>query len=97
MRTNYGGIDIDHDVFKVGASAMAAKSRSQTPSLDRREKRTKTLFQLPKKVGRSRHGEPVRANQSTASLNKPVIRTGPAGIAALARQMRLHPRPLMIF
>ena len=25
------------------------------------------------------------------------IRTGPAGIAALARQMRLHPRPLMIF
>src|SRR5271167_615199 len=50
-------------------TTMAVKSRSQTPSLDQREKRTKTLFQLPKTSGRSRHGEPVRANQSTASTN----------------------------
>ena len=43
--------------------------RSVLPSFDQREKRTKTLFQMPKKGGRSRYGGSVRANQSTASIN----------------------------
>ena len=56
---------------------MAAKSRSQTPSFDPREKRTKTLFQLPKEAGRSRQGEPVRAGAGQPEYRfhkQPVIR-----------------------
>ena len=49
---------------------MAANNRSHTPLLDHREKRTNTLFALPKTLGRSRHGDPVRASQRTASNHR---------------------------
>src|SRR5437588_3270924 len=54
---------------KSGFSTNALKIRSQTPFLAQRRKRWKTLFQLPNSAGRSRHGAPARAIQSTASTN----------------------------
>ena len=55
---------------KSGSPAIAVNSRSPTPSLDPREKRTNTLFQLPEQGGRSRQGTPVLASQGIASANR---------------------------
>jgi hypothetical protein len=64
---------------------MAANNRSHTPLLDHREKRTNTLFALPKTPGRSRHGDPVRASQRTASTNRRLSVPLRPGSPALAR------------
>nr|AAX11188.1 putative axonemal protein [Magnetospirillum gryphiswaldense]CAJ30082.1 hypothetical protein mgI439 [Magnetospirillum gryphiswaldense MSR-1] len=78
---------------KSGSLAIMANSRSHTPSLDQREKRTNALFQLPKKAGRSRHGEPVRASHSTASgkrrLSAPV-RPGSLRLPGKCGSIRSH-------
>src|SRR3954467_9462083 len=50
-----------------GSSEQASKSRTKTSALTQPRYRVKTLFHLPKKAGRSRHGLPVRTIQSTAS------------------------------
>src|ERR1700756_3039170 len=55
---------------KSGNSINASKSRFQTPFFAHRRKRWNTLFQLPNSWGRSRHGAPARAIQSTASTNQ---------------------------
>ena len=55
---------------KSGSSTKALKRLSQTPFLAHRRKRWNTLFQAPNSKGRSRHGDPVRAIQRTASMNK---------------------------
>jgi hypothetical protein len=78
---------------KSGSSAIAANNRSQTPSLDHREKRTKTLFQLPKLSGRSRQGTPVLASQSIASTNKRLsapVRPGSLGLPGKCGRIRSH-------
>src|SRR4051812_2882722 len=54
---------------KSGSSDRHAKTRSTTPPFTQRRKRWKTLFQLPKSLGRSRQGTPVRTRHSTASRN----------------------------
>jgi hypothetical protein len=45
------------------SEANISKAASQTPSLLQRVKRTKTEFQLPYRLGMSRHGAPVRRTQ----------------------------------
>src|SRR5271163_4191072 len=55
---------------KSGCSTNALKMRSHTPFLAQRRKRWNTLFQWPSSSGRSRHGAPARASQSTASTNR---------------------------
>src|SRR3954467_11258738 len=54
---------------KSGSSDRHAKTRSTTPPFTQRRKRWKTLFQLPKSLGKSRQGTPVRPRHSTASRN----------------------------
>jgi hypothetical protein len=44
--------------------------RDHTPRLAQREKRRNTEFHGPNVSGKSRHGAPVRASQSTDSTNK---------------------------
>src|SRR6478609_6540540 len=52
-----------------GSSETASNRRSKTPALAQSRKRVNVLFQCPNDGGRSRHGLPVRAIQSTASTN----------------------------
>ena len=54
---------------KSASSASSANTFCQMPLFDQRAKRMYTLFQSPNSVGRSRHGLPVRAIHSTASIN----------------------------
>ena len=67
---------------KSASSQSVAKSVCQIPLSAQREKRRKALFQAPNSGGRSRHGAPVRAIQSTAStksrLSAPVRPRSPA-------------------
>src|SRR3546814_1857485 len=53
-----------------GSSEQASKSRTKTSALTQARYRLNTVFQLPKKAGRSRHGLPVRAIHSTASTKR---------------------------
>jgi hypothetical protein len=53
---------------------MALKILSNTPALAQRRNRRNWLFQLPKLGGKSRHGEPVRTRQKTASGNNRLFR-----------------------
>src|SRR5207247_531522 len=50
-------------------SRNAARIGSQRPFLAQRSKRRQMLFHLPKRVGRSSQGMPVRATYKTASMN----------------------------
>jgi hypothetical protein len=54
---------------RSGSSLSAARMCDQTPRLAQRENRRNIEFQWPNVSGRSRHGAPVRASQSTASTN----------------------------
>jgi hypothetical protein len=59
---------------KSGSSLRALKRRSQTPFCAQRQKRVYTVNHLPNASGRSRHGEPVRAIQRTASMKRRLSR-----------------------
>src|SRR5947208_8072612 len=59
---------------KSGSSQRALKTRSQTPFCAQRQKRVYTVNHLPNASGRSRHGEPVRAIQRTASTKSRLSR-----------------------
>src|SRR3546814_269109 len=65
-----------------GSSEQASKIRMKTSALTQSRYRLKTVFQLPKAPGRSRHGLPVRTTHSTAStksrLSRP-LRPGSVG------------------
>src|ERR1043165_9688828 len=66
-----------------GSSEQALKSLTKTPALTQSRLRLKTLFQLPKQAGRSRHGLPVRTIHSTASTKRrlsPPLRPGSVGL-----------------
>ena len=66
-----------------GWSEQASKSRMKTSALTQSRYRLKTVFQFPKKGGRSRHGLPVRTIQSTASMNRRLslpLRPGSVGL-----------------
>src|SRR5918993_2507514 len=54
---------------KSGSPDRHWKTRSNTPPFTQRRNRWKTLFHLPKSLGRSRQGTPVRTRRSTASRN----------------------------
>src|SRR5262245_45712841 len=53
---------------RSGSSRTLSMSRCQTPFLPQREKRVYTVCQLPNSGCRSRHGLPVRAIHSTATM-----------------------------
>jgi len=55
---------------KSGCCNRSLNRRSNTPFFAHWRKRWKTLFQLPKASGRSRHGAPVRTRHKTAYKNK---------------------------
>lgn len=80
---------------KLGSSAIAAHSESQTPSLDLREKRTKMLFKLPKLPIRSRHGTPVLASQRIASTNRQLLTSGRPGSVGLPGKLLADTLPLV--
>ena len=54
---------------RSGSAFIALKRFSNTPASAHRRNRLKTEFQLPKSLGKSRQGEPVRTRQRTASIN----------------------------
>ena len=54
---------------KSGSPDKALKIFSKIPFLDQRRKRRNALFQLPKPMGKSRQGAPVRTIHKTASTN----------------------------
>ena len=83
-----------------GSSETASKIRLKTSAFTRSRKRLNPEFQFPKPVGKSRHGLPVRAIQSTpASNTRPSPRCGrdqsPCSDTA-APTLRPHLRPLKI-
>src|SRR3984893_14488814 len=59
---------------KSASSQRALKTRSQTPFCAQRQKRVYTVNHLPNASGKSRHGEPVRAIQRTASMKSRLSR-----------------------
>src|SRR6478752_6314450 len=66
-----------------GSSEQASKSRMKTSALTQSRYRLKTVFHLPKKAGRSRHGLLVRTIQSTASTKRRLslpLRPGSLGL-----------------
>ncbi len=75
-----------------GSSEQALKSRTKTSALTQSRYRLKTVFQLPKKAGRSRHGLPVRTTHSPASMNRR-LSLPLRGVCRLAQAVR-HLRPL---
>jgi len=60
-------------------SDEALNIRSGTPERTQRRNRLDTLFQFPDRSGRSRHGDPVRNRQSTASGRRRLSAAGPPG------------------
>jgi len=56
--------------FKSTPVRTAAMIRCHTPFLSQREKRVYVACQLPNAGSKSRHGLPVRAIHSTASINR---------------------------
>ena len=68
---------------RSGSSEPAANSRMNTSALTQSRYRLKTVFQWPKKAGRSRHGLPVRTTHSTASTKRRLslpLRPGSVGL-----------------
>jgi len=66
-----------------GSSETASNNRLNTSALTQSRKRVKALFQCPNDGGKSRHGLPVRAIQSTASTNSRLflpLRPGSPGL-----------------
>jgi hypothetical protein len=59
---------------KSGSPDNHSKMRSNTPATAQRLKRWNTLFQVPKSLGRSRHGRPVRTRHNTASRKSLLLR-----------------------
>ena len=56
-----------HTHSKSNSSDKALKTCPETPRFVIRRNFTTTLFQLPKRTGRSRRGDPVRSRQSAAT------------------------------
>ena len=54
---------------RSNSSDNSLKTPSKTPETAQRRNRLNTLFQLPKRSGRSRQGDPVRVRQRKASRN----------------------------
>jgi len=54
---------------RSASPCSASATRCQTPYSSQRANRTYTECQLPNSLGRSRHGDPVRARYRTASTN----------------------------
>ena len=78
---------------KSGSSDTAASGRSQAPLADQRSNRRQTLLQLPGSAGRSRHGAPVRAIQSTASTKRRLslpLAPGSPGLPGASGAIRSH-------
>ena len=77
----------------VSSTSMASslKSRSHTPVLAQRENRLYTVFQEPKRSGRSRQETPVLVRQMTAltKSRSPRLETGPVRTGRRA-SMRFH-------
>src|SRR5687767_6716341 len=66
-----------------GSSEHASKRRMKTSALTQSRYRLKTVFQFPKKAGRSRHGLPVRTIHRIASTKRrlsPPLRPGSVGL-----------------
>lgn len=76
-----------------GPSEQALNNFTNTSALRQSLKRRNAVLQFPKCAGRSRHGEPVRTIQSTASM-KAVVTAAASGIHRLTETMRFHLRPL---
>jgi hypothetical protein len=76
-----------------GSSEQASKSRRKTSALTQSRYRLKTVFHLPKKGGRSRHGLPVRTIQRTASTNRRLslpLRPGSVGFPRQCGSILAH-------
>ena len=73
LGVNSSGYAIHSAILKARPDVNAAvhihtfNTRSKMPENARRLNRLNTLLHLPKRAGRSRHGDPVRIRQSTSS------------------------------
>ena len=59
---------VNNYIFEIGIAGQGIDF-SKIPFLDQRRKRRNALFQLPKPIGKSRQGAPVRTIHKTASTN----------------------------
>lgn len=78
---------------KSASSDKRAKRVCHSPLSDQREKRLNTVFHGPNAGGRSRHGAPVRAINSTASTNSRLsapVRPRSPGLAWSNPSIRAH-------
>src|SRR5262249_37425071 len=90
---------VDDQIFEVWIVGECREDALPDTTWLQRLKRTNTLFHLPKMLGRSRHGEPVRAIQSTASTNIRLFAPVPPGSPGLPTHsfsIRAHCRLLRI-
>lgn len=79
--------------LRLVSSASACVKRSHTPSRRHREKRIYTVCQRPNALGRSRHGQPVRPIQRTASTNRRLsaaVRPGSPRLPGRMDSIRAH-------
>ncbi len=75
------------------SSDTAYATRSHTPLRRHREKRMYTVCQRPNSLGKSRHGQPVRPIQRTASTNQRLsaaVRTGSPSLPGSTDSIRAH-------
>ncbi len=78
---------------KSGSSVTALTTCCQTPFLAQRENRVYVVCQLPSSEGKSRHGAPVRAIQSTASTKSRLswaVAPGSLGLPGRISRIRSH-------
>ena len=78
---------------RSGSSDTASNSRWKTSALTQSRNRLNTVFHLPKKVGRSRHGLPVRTIYSTASTKRRLsapLRPGSVGLPRQCHSIFAH-------
>src|ERR1700679_399531 len=93
----YGRWWIDHDVFKVRGIRHGSKKPVPDPVLRPARKADEDAVPVAEKSWQIAPWRASACQPEHRFHKQPVIRTRPAGITALARQMRLHSRPLMIF
>ncbi len=70
-------------------SDRALRIRPDTPASTRRRNRLETLFQFPDRLGRPRHGDPVRNRHGTASGKRRLSAAVPPGSGFLPAGMSL--------
>ena len=72
---------VNHGIFHIRPTADFRQDSGKAPCFDPAGVTLDTLFHLPNSSGKSRHGLPVRAIHSTASINMRLLVVDPRSLA----------------